>query len=291
MCKTIMAHCLNWRVEDIKNNLSRFANQGFNAILTSVLQDSKRNENNTDWYWCYQNLGFNIGGYLGNKEDIRNLCEEAKKYNIKIYIDTVINHVGSDEHNNLKYHKDVTIPKEWQMETGMTYNYDNRWEATMTQPGLPHLKYWLPEVQKSIFKMYDEYVSLGCSGFRIDELKHIQLDYEFVQDNLLSKLKERYVDKGIDIFGEVIFCSNDLIKRYSNFVGVYTNSWTDCTNVFCCPLSHDEYYNFGQNPNNNEIIAKYADCVHSDKRGVVFFIKPFDNLWQDERIKFINTQY
>lgn len=79
---------------------------GFNYIQISPVTPTK-NETKNIWWMLYQPTDFVIGNYLGDKKDLINLCEEAKKYNIKIIVDVVLRHLASDDYNSLlPHHKD-----------------------------------------------------------------------------------------------------------------------------------------------------------------------------------------
>ena len=60
MSKNIIFQAFNWRLQDIKRELPTIAEQGFNIIQTSPLQQHKEKDNST-WWLSYQITNFQIG--------------------------------------------------------------------------------------------------------------------------------------------------------------------------------------------------------------------------------------
>ena len=97
-------HCFNWSYNQIKNNLADIAKAGYTAVQTSPVQSPKDyNSSWTDlegqWSKMYQPLGLSIStGYtwLGTKAQLTSLCTEAEKYNIKVVVDIVANHLANN---------------------------------------------------------------------------------------------------------------------------------------------------------------------------------------------------
>ena len=89
-------HCFNWKLIDIIPNLERIKDQGFDAIQINPIQPLKE-DGVQEWWMSYQPISFKIGNYFGTKEDLKLLCGEASKYDIRIFADVVINHMGADE--------------------------------------------------------------------------------------------------------------------------------------------------------------------------------------------------
>ena len=76
-------------IREIKDWLPIIRDQGFNYIQISPMQKNKV-DNTNGWWLLYQPLGFEIGNKLGTKEDLRELCNEARKYGIGIIADALL---------------------------------------------------------------------------------------------------------------------------------------------------------------------------------------------------------
>ena len=130
-------------LKDVQKLLPIINSQGFNAVQVSPLQPTK-DDNSKDWWILYQPLCFDIGNRIGNKEDLYNLCLEAKKYGINIIVDAVINHTANkndDEalipHPNVD--KELLLNSDCFKERKWVSNWDNRYEVTNYCIGLPGL--------------------------------------------------------------------------------------------------------------------------------------------------------
>ena len=90
----VILHCFNWKYNDIKAELKNIAAAGFTSIQTSPAQASV---NSGLWYYLYQPMGFSVGtNDLGTKGELKELCEEAEKYGIKVIVDVIANHLADD---------------------------------------------------------------------------------------------------------------------------------------------------------------------------------------------------
>lgn len=86
-------HCFNWKFNDIRVELPRIAAAGFGAILVSPVQGNAAS--GAEWFYAYlpNDLKFVSNGN-GTRSQLRNLCEEAETYGIKIIVDVVANHIN-----------------------------------------------------------------------------------------------------------------------------------------------------------------------------------------------------
>jgi alpha-amylase len=190
------------------------------------MQNNKM-ESEYNWWLLYQPLGFEIGNKIGNKEELYDLCMSAKKYNIIIIVDAVINHVAN------KSDKDSLIPNELVDKTLLCNpdcfkekiqinNWDDRYQVTNYCMGLPGLNPNNKIVQEKIITMLNEYIDLGVNGFRFDAAKSIALPEEGCNffPNITYSLK-KWLPL---IYGEVLFADEELIKKYTRYMKVLTNS-------------------------------------------------------------------
>lgn len=174
--------------------------------------------------------GYDISDYFalapefGTMDDLKNLIEEAKKRNIRILLDLVINHT-SDEHawfqEALKdpdspYHdyyifkKGSERPNNWRSVFGTSV-----WEKV---PGRdeyyfhafgkkqPDLNWENPKLREALYDMVNSWLALGIAGFRVDAITFIKKDLRFQdlepdgKDGLVKCTKTCRNQTGIEIF-------------------------------------------------------------------------------------------
>lgn len=97
----VMLHAFNWSYNTIKENLPAIAAAGYTTVQTSPVQQPKDYSTSGDvtgqWWKLYQPISFHIAeeSWLGTKDDLKSLCDEADKYGIKIICDIVSNHIAN----------------------------------------------------------------------------------------------------------------------------------------------------------------------------------------------------
>lgn len=234
---TSIFHAWNWKMNDIKSRLKLIADAGYESIQISPLQPKvdKANYANqstkSQWWKLYQPLDFSVAttneNFLGDKNDLISLCEEAKKFDISIIVDIVSNHLSGD--------KGVYNPQVYNRYPLHTYNGntdDNSVEATVhgRVGGLPDVDTSLSEVQSKITSMLKEYIDCGIKGFRFDTAKHIETpdDGEFASNywpNVLGSVTS-YAKSTYNVdpyyYGEILYTcgknrSYDSYKKYMSF--------------------------------------------------------------------------
>ena len=172
-------HAWNWKVNDIKSRLQAIKNAGYGAIQLSPLQpkvdktDYSNQNTQSQWWKFYQPLAFKVSesgeSFLGTKSDLTSLCTEAKKYNIKIVMDIVSNHLAGSGNN---YSSQVYTRYPLHSYGGTN---DNSVEAVVRgHIGLPDLDTSNSNLQQDVLTMMKAYVDCGVSGFRFDAAKHIE---------------------------------------------------------------------------------------------------------------------
>ena len=167
--------------------------------------------------------GYDISDYqsinqiFGDNNDLYNLIEKAKTYNIKILLDLVINHT-SDEHpwfkealtnKESKYRDyyifksgdDNTPPNNWRSIFG-----GSAWEPVPGEEETyylhtfhskqPDLNWENPHLRQEIYDMINWWIEKGVYGFRIDSITFIKKDQDYASlpadgaDNL-SNIKNK----------------------------------------------------------------------------------------------------
>ncbi len=144
---------------------------------------------------------YSIDPLFGNMDDMEELLVEAKKRNIHILMDLVVNHC-SDQHEWFKlavadpdgpYGKYFYImdgkpngepPCNWRSYFGGSVweklpGYDNKYYLHMFAKEQPDLNWENPEVRQEIYKMMNWWLNKGLAGFRIDAIINIKKDLSF----------------------------------------------------------------------------------------------------------------
>lgn len=191
----VILHAFNWSYNAIKDNLPAIAAAGYSTVQTSPVQQPK---DYGDWYkvadqWpkLYQPLSFAIAQetWLGTKEELKALCDEAHKYGIKIICDIVSNHMA----NNMSGDTDVanigvlseTIkdyePDIYNNQDVSLHSYnrsvsDNSVQAVVQGflSNCADLNSGSDLVQQKVIGLLKECVDCGVDGFRFDAAKHIE---------------------------------------------------------------------------------------------------------------------
>ena len=212
-------------LKDITNVIPIIKEQGFDAVQISPLQPSK--DENGAWWNLYQPLNFEIGNRIGNKDDLKELCNLANNYNLLVIADTVINHLASSDNNgSLEPHpevdKDLLNNIDCWKERKEITDWYSRYQVTHYCMGLPSLNPNNKLVQEKIITMLNEYIKLGVNGFRFDAAKSIALPEEGC--NFFNEITYN-LDRWLElIYGEVLFSNEEEIKKYSKYMKVLTTN-------------------------------------------------------------------
>lgn len=289
--REIILHCFQWKLKDITTQLKIIKDSGYTTIQISPVQPCK---SGNEWWCDYQPLGFRIGNRHGSKEDLIELCTEAKKYNIKIICDIVLRHTAGTNDGKLIPHEDVDkILKDnqyfWTNAKGTNDN-KNRYDQIYCSFGMPMLDYNNWDLQDIYIQFLDELVECGISGFRVDMGKHFALKEEG------SVFWERVFSKYSNLFNyaECLECDTKLLDLYTKCMAVISdyNSPSDKTKLVMYIMSHDteETWGFTKNKNDDVIIKEWKYLLESNKQShVLFYTRSFSDLWKNEQIKQINN--
>lgn len=173
--------------------------------------------------------GYDISDYykvnpiFGTNTDMECLIDEARKRNIKIILDLVVNHC-SDQHEWFKKAKedprceeaeyfyfctteDDQEPNNWRSNFGgsvWSRLPDGRWYYHTFAKEQPDLNWECKGLRDKIYEMINWWLEKGIAGFRVDAITFIKKDLSFASREVQSG--ERYpVEKltdypGIDVF-------------------------------------------------------------------------------------------
>lgn len=277
-------HCFNWKLNDIKDNLNKIKNQGFNAIQTSPLQPTKQ-EGNIPWFLYYQPVDFTVGNQLGSKEDLINLCSLANDLGIKIIVDVVGNNVAGLNNGTIYPHERLNLPLSYYKSFNNVNNYEDRNDYINNSIGLPCLNTRLHDVQELIFNYIDELINYGVKGVRIDASKHIALPSE--GSDFWINFRNRFSNKDLFSYGEVIFEDYKVIDEYMQYINVLTemNHWNKNKLVtFVDSHDLDKTFNITSKMDNETTINEYK-ILCKNFYNTVWYCREFNDAWKNIRIK------
>lgn len=284
-------HCFNWRLTDIIPILEDVKSQGFDAIQINPIQPLKE-EGLKEWWMSYQTIDFSIGNYFGTKKDLIKLCEEADKYGLRIFSDVVINHMGAAIDDNFKPHPKVNYQLQkdeyWRPKIKVS-DWKNRQDVIHNCINLPGLNVYHPFVEDMIVKFLNELIDCGVTGFRFDAAKSIGLPSEGYRfwPNIIYRLKKY----GLFLYGEVIFEEDIKVRdEYALYMHILGNY--DCSNpdqMVKYIENHDTFLSddelgYSKNWPSSLIINEYSNLV-KHYQNTLFYMRPFDDSWKDEKIK------
>ncbi len=244
----------NWSYANIIANLELLAEQGFTTIQVSppneikmptkgvhVCEPKAEGGAPNGWWMFYQPAGFQLNestdNALGVKSEFVEMCDKAHELGLKVIVDAVINHMGTDDDHIGVYDNKSTNPMdhvnpraaEFEPEllaakafhdpwVNMTYK-ENDWEYSLYEieedltqhctSGLPDLATETQLVQDVIYEYFVELVEAGADGFRFDAAKHIETKHDtyfpsdFWEDTLL-KIRANYPTKELYAYGEIL---------------------------------------------------------------------------------------
>lgn len=249
----VMLHAFNWSYNTIKENLPAIAAAGYTTVQTSPVQQPKDYSTSGDvtgqWWKLYQPISFHIAeqSWLGTKDDLKSLCDEADKYGIKIICDIVSNHIANADEtrpdsvsNQVKKYE----PEFYKKRRTYTRTYKGDANDSSVQAVVqghvskcPDLVTNDTAVQTYIVNLLKECIDCGVDGFRFDAAKHIETedDGEYASDywkNITSSASSYYTQKTGDdlyIYGEILNnCGADRsYSSYTKYINVTDNRTGD----------------------------------------------------------------
>lgn len=249
----VMLHAFNWSYNTIKENLPAIAAAGYTTVQTSPVQQPKDYSTSGDvtgqWWKLYQPISFHIAeeSWLGTKDDLKSLCDEADKYGIKIICDIVSNHIANADENRpdivsnqvKKYEPEFYKKRRTYTRTYKGDANDSSVQAVVQGhvSSCPDLVTNNTAVQGYIINLLKECIDCGVDGFRFDAAKHIETedDGEYASDywkNITSSASSYYTQKtGNDlyIYGEILNnCGADRsYSSYTKYINVTDNRTGD----------------------------------------------------------------
>ncbi len=166
-------HCFDWKFTDIIEELPRIAEAGFGSVQVSPVQGNAGE--NAEWFYAYMPYDFAfMANGNGTREELKQLCDKAEEYGIKVIVDVVANHINSHpSYRNLWWSEgDRERYNGW-------INYSSRHSITHNQLGdYGDVNSESEEVQQRARAFIEDLKSIGVDGIRWDAAKHIGLPSE-----------------------------------------------------------------------------------------------------------------
>lgn len=217
---------------------------GINAIWLSPVYQSPNDDNGYD-ISDYQN----INPEFGTMEDMDNLLEEAKKRDIRIVMDLVVNHT-SDEHswfleakqNPGSDYRDYYIwrnpvdgkePNDLKSSFGgSAWEYDKesgQYFLHIYSKKQPDLNWENPTVRKEIYDMMNFWLDKGVGGFRMDVIDHIS-----------KNLEEKIIINGPKLHDYIQEMNRETLSHYDVMtVGESWGATVETGNMFSDPTRNE----------------------------------------------------
>ena len=161
---------------------------------------------------AHSNHRYNTADYmkidplLGKEEDFVTLCVEARKRGIRIILDGVFNHTGSDSLYFNKERRYATVgaynsPDSPYYKWYCFFNYPNGYDSWWGFDTLPKLDKQSEEMIDYICKVVRKWIKLGASGFRLDVVDELT-NYMLYRISKSIKEEESFGQKA-SVIGEV----------------------------------------------------------------------------------------
>ena len=243
-------HAWCWSFNTIRENMKDIADAGYTYVQTSPANTCFVGENggmqifgDGKWYYHYQPIAWRIGNYqLGNRDEFKAMCDEEKKYGVKILVDVLPNHTAFDTTAVLPEFIEAVGGRD-NLYHANGFNeikdYNDRYQCTTgAMGGLPDVNTENPDFQYYFMTYINDLIACGASGFRYDTAKHIglpsdPLDAKSKQNDFWDVAMGRKPIKGITlankdnlfIYGEVLQDKNVKEKEYAEYFGMCASNY------------------------------------------------------------------
>ncbi|GLC90340.1 glycoside hydrolase family 13 protein [Lysinibacillus piscis] len=214
-------------LQGIIRKLDYLQELGIDVIWLSPVYASPMDDNGYD-ISDYQG----IADEFGTMEDMEELIAEAKRCNIKIIMDLVVNHT-SDEHqwftasktDKLHPQRDWYIwqngkedkpPNGWQsVFGGSCWEYEpitNQYYMHTFSKKQPDLNWENPRLRQAIYDMIDWWIQKGVAGFRVDAITFIKKSFSTAGDEVdIVKANQHGIDTVLEELSKQSFQKHDLL--------------------------------------------------------------------------------
>lgn len=183
--RSAIVHLFEWKWDDIAAECERFLGpNGYAGV-----QVSPPNENtivpNRPWWERYQPISYRLVTRSGNEEQFSMMVKRCNTVGVRIYVDTVINHMTAD-HANVLGTGGSTADVPNRDYPAVPYSisdfnpscaiedYNDPYQVRNCElVGLPDLNQAIPWVRERIIDYMNKLIDHGVAGFRVDAVKHM----------------------------------------------------------------------------------------------------------------------
>ena len=210
----VIANLFEWNWTSVAKECSTVLGPaGYGGVQVAPPQDSINNQTSNPgvvhpWWEVYQPVDYNLTSRMGNEAQFKSMVATCRKAGVKVYVDTVINHMtgqgttsygGVNNFTKYSYPGIYTqadfhnYPQDCPLAGDTIVDFNNVTQVQKCElVGLSDLRTESDHVRTEIAGYLNKLLSYGVSGFRIDAAKHIgQADLAAIE----SKLR-RTVDGG-----------------------------------------------------------------------------------------------
>ena len=180
-------HVWSWNFPTIAANMKQIADAGFTMIQTSPVNACFSpeggnvkilDEKEGNWYHYYQPTDWTVGNNIvGSEEEMKVMLDSAKKYDIRVLVDVLPNHVAFNIDLVTDAFYEAVGGRDKMFHTkGLEgiQDYNDRTQCThQGVGGLPDVNTENPLFQKYYMEFVNKLLNMGVRGFRYDTAKHI----------------------------------------------------------------------------------------------------------------------
>ena len=321
-------HCFCWTYNQIKEHLPEIYEAGYTAVQTSPVQVPKdfstsylNDPLTAVWWKFYQPFSLTIADgntWLGNRQQLQSLCTEADRYNIKVIVDIVANHVANNGPDGGSY-ANVPSGVEQSLQNAAYYHTgtskvssESRYDLTQNHIGMPDLNTGNSYIQTRVLDLLKDCVDLGVDGFRFDAAKHIETP------NDAASFRSNFwptVINGIKAYDSDVYCYGEVLggagtnfdaSNYTTYMSItedsssnnarnaagngnasglsnfYLNKGESASQAVMWAESHDTYMDGASSGVSNAVITKtWAITGSRNDITTLFFARPANKVGVD----------
>ena len=244
---------MNHNFIDVKNDLPRIKEMGVDIIyLMPIFVIGEKNRKGSFGSPYAINDYNKIDPFLGGEEMLKDLINEAHKFDLKIIVDLALNHTGCDatllkENEDYYYHKDGKVSRKCE-DWSDVYDLDYNNEA----------------IHPIIIEKVCNLLKMGFDGFRMDVCSLIPM---FFWKKLYSELIK--INDDVILIGESV---HPEFRDYIRKLGVDAPSDGELYEVFDCLYQYDIDKSMVEMKNSR--LKKIGDYLHDVEHQQVLFSKP-----------------
>ncbi|KAL0105211.1 hypothetical protein PUN28_016692 [Cardiocondyla obscurior] len=228
--RTTMVHLFEWKFNDIAKECEDFLGpMGYGGVQVSPVNENLVMDNRP-WFERYQPISYKIISRSGNEDEFKDMVKRCNKVGVRIYVDTVVNHMSGDANpaygtsgasakpNELSYPGVPYSSKNFNHPTCTIQNYNNATEVRNCElSGLHDLDQSQKYVRDKIIKFFNKLIDLGVAGLRVDAAKHMwpkDLEVIYKRIKKLSR-KAGFPPKSLPyIYQEVIDLGGEAVSKF-----------------------------------------------------------------------------